>query len=444
MAINNPKDDLSEKIIFHNGAYLADFKKNFMNTTWMLLEQVARVFSVIFVGVYIARYLGPEKFGALNYAFSIVLIFTTLSRFGLDSILVRELACNPQQKNELMGTAFRLILLASLVCEIIIVSIVELFNFTSDIKLLILVISVGISFQSFYVIDYYYQSQRIYGFSARAKIAGLVVSSTIKIIMVASEAELLMFAVGYALDQVLTCVFLLLTYSNNYQSLRSLKFNVDVFVGLLKSTWPMLITAVSTILYMRVDQIMIMHILGEQQVGLYSAAIKIYEGWIIFLFVLCTSFLPIMTKQNKNNPNKYESGVISLFTIVIWSSIIVALLISLYSKIAIHYIFGDSYMESTGALKVLMWASIFTGMGYVTSRHLIVRKLEIKIVYRTVIALGLNVVFNYLLIPKYGIIGAAASTFGCLFLVNYLLDLTDKELYHLLKMKNKAFTFNLF
>lgn len=444
MAMNDSEDDLSENIIAYNGIYSANFKKHIKNTAWMLFEQLVRVISVIFVVVYIARYLGPEKFGVLNYAYSIVLVFTTISRFGLDSILVRELACNPQRKNELMGTAFRLILFTSLVCVIIIVSIVELFHFSSEIKLLVLVISIGISCQSFYVIDYYYQSKIMSGFSARSKIAGLFISSIIKIIMVASGSELIMFGFAFALDQVLICVFLLLTYSNNSKSLRSFKFDFDVLVSLLKSAWPMLVTAVATILYMRVDQIMIMHILGERHVGLYSAAIKIYEGWSIFLFVLCTSFLPVMAKQNKNNPTNYESNIVRLFMIVIWSSIILALLISVYSEIAVHYIFGDLYIESAGALKVLMWASIFTGMGYVTSRHLIVRKLEVKVVYRTVIALSLNVVFNYLLIPKYGIIGAAISTLGCLFVANYLLDLTDKQLYHLFKMKNKSITFNLF
>lgn len=59
-------------------------------------------------GVYVARYLGPERFGLLSYAGSFVGLFTALATIGLDGIMVRKLVKNLKRRDELLGAAFRL------------------------------------------------------------------------------------------------------------------------------------------------------------------------------------------------------------------------------------------------------------------------------------------------------------------------------------------------
>jgi len=61
-------------------------RKYFSNTSWLLGERILRMGVSFFVGIYVVRYLGPEKFGLLSYALSFVLLFGTIASFGLNEI----------------------------------------------------------------------------------------------------------------------------------------------------------------------------------------------------------------------------------------------------------------------------------------------------------------------------------------------------------------------
>ena len=82
------------------------FRKYFANTSWLLGERILRMGVSLFVGIYVARYLGPERFGLLSYSLSFVMLFSSLASFGLDDILVRELVKRPEQRKNLLGTVF--------------------------------------------------------------------------------------------------------------------------------------------------------------------------------------------------------------------------------------------------------------------------------------------------------------------------------------------------
>ena len=77
-------------------------RKYFANTSWLLGERIFRMGVSLFVGIYIARYLGPERYGLLSYSLSFVFLFSSLAYFGLDDILVRELVLHPEQRKELL------------------------------------------------------------------------------------------------------------------------------------------------------------------------------------------------------------------------------------------------------------------------------------------------------------------------------------------------------
>ena len=82
------------------------FRKYFTNTSWLLGERILRMAISLFVGIYVARYLGPERFGLLSYALSFVSLFSALASLGLDDILVRELVNQPEKRQNLLGTVF--------------------------------------------------------------------------------------------------------------------------------------------------------------------------------------------------------------------------------------------------------------------------------------------------------------------------------------------------
>ena len=58
------------------------------------------------MGILVARYLGPEQYGLMNYVISFVFLFQTIAMFGLDSIEIREEARAKESFQRIIGTAF--------------------------------------------------------------------------------------------------------------------------------------------------------------------------------------------------------------------------------------------------------------------------------------------------------------------------------------------------
>ena len=84
------------------------FKKYFSNTSWLFFERVFRMGTALAIAIYVARFLGPDKFGLLQYAKGFVGIFAVFVSLGLDSIIVRDLVRYPEKKDQLLGTTFGL------------------------------------------------------------------------------------------------------------------------------------------------------------------------------------------------------------------------------------------------------------------------------------------------------------------------------------------------
>ena len=221
------------------------------------MEYVLKVISAIFVTVYIARYIGPENFGILTYVLAIVSVFMAISRLGMDSILVRELSMNSERVPIMLGTAFWLMLMAAILSFTVLSAVIHLIEPDTTIRLYIWIIASGIVFQTIFVVDYSFQGQVKAKYSAIAKSLALLTSSLLKIYLVYLDVELLAIVIAFALDFALISIFLLITHALKQQPFFFIQFDKKLIKPLLKSAWPMVLSALAIILYMRVDQIMI-------------------------------------------------------------------------------------------------------------------------------------------------------------------------------------------
>ncbi|GAG26105.1 unnamed protein product, partial [marine sediment metagenome] len=137
---------------------LSGFKKYFANTSWLMAEKIFRIAVALSVGIYVARYLGPERFGVLSYAMSVVVLFSALSSLGLNGILVRELVNFPKKRDEFLGTAFILKLAGSGLVLILLSITLYFMGDDRQSNLMIFIIAAGLIFQSFNVIRFYFEA----------------------------------------------------------------------------------------------------------------------------------------------------------------------------------------------------------------------------------------------------------------------------------------------
>lgn len=207
---------------------------------------------------------------------------------------------------------------------------------------------------------------------------------------------------------------------------------------MLKSAWPLVLGAIAIQIYMRIDQVMIRSMLGLHEVGIYSAAVRVYESWAIVTAIVTVSLLPAIVKLKQGDEASYHKGLAQLFGLVIWMSVLAAAAVSLLSENLMVIAFGDAYRSAAPVVDIIMWTAVFAAMGSVSARYFNVEKMEKKFALRTALAALVNVGLNFLLIPIYGIEGAAIATLACTFFANYLMDWFDRDLKSLLRIKHRA------
>lgn len=413
-----------------------------VNTQWMLLEQLVRTATAFFVGIYVARYLGLTQFGVLNYCMSIVVIITTLSRFGMDSILTREISRTPHDLEKLRSSAALMMFAAALVFS---AACLLILYFSGAERTTLAYVSILLFMpvlQCLYVVDYQFQAQQHAKITSMIKAGGLLIGALVRIILVEYDSGLFWIIAVSPLEYLLIGAAFALLNRNYVKQPIFRGASLEYITSLARSAWPMLLASLSTILYLRTDQLMIQHMLGPQELGLYSAASKIYEGWVVIPFILSAAALPRLVKQRQVSIAAYERELCFLFSVVFWSGITVALICSIFSEFIIRTSFGSAYLPSANVLGISMWAAAFSGLGSVSVRYFVTEGLERLNLWRTVFALALNVVLNWILIPIAGIEGAAISTLISLVSANFLLDFLDSRLRRLALIKCKAIALN--
>lgn len=414
------------------------FKKYFFNSSWMLGEQFLRILSGVFVGIYIARYLGPNAYGVLSYLIAISTLLISISRLGMDAIVVREIVRQEKRADVLMGTAFWMMFGAGVICSGLAVVYFFFGNEDEVVKVYASILSTSCLFTSMFVVDYYFQAKVKAKYSAILKSTALFFMSIVKLWLIYIGADLRWFVYAFLADFVILSLLFVIGVFYVQGLGFILKFSWIDGKEMLKSAWPLVLGSVAIQVYMRIDQVMIRQMLGLRDVGIYSAAVRIYEAWVVVMVVISISLLPIIIKIKSSSTEEYHKRLSQLFAVVIWGSVIAASIVTVFSAELMVLAFGESYRESSEVLNLIMWTGVFASMGTVTARYLNVERMERKFAVRTIFAAIVNVILNWLLIPLYGLKGAAISTLVCTFFANYVMDWFDPELKTLLKIKHKA------
>lgn len=401
-------------------------------------DKFLRLIAGLFVGVWVARYLGPEQFGIYSYVLAFTAIFGGIAKIGLDGIIVRELVNHPEKRDTYLGTAFWIRIFGAFLMMGIIFAILPFTSNDATTNLFILIITAGMVFQSFEVVEFYFQSQVLAKIVSICKIIQLALSSTIKIYLVLTEAELLYFVLVTAFDMLSLALSYFIAYKLHINSQFFTHFNLSIAKQLLKDSWPLIFSAIVIIIYMRIDQIMIKEILGEYEVGIYSVGVQLSEA-IYFIPVLITaSLFPAILNAKKRSEELFKQRLQLLYTVMAWVAIGIALPLTFLADWLIVLLFGQAYQEAAQVLMIHVWASIFVFIGVICSKYLLAENLTIIALQRTFAGAASNVLLNFWLIPAYGITGSAIATLFAQFIANFGYDIFDKRLHQQLKMKTKA------
>ncbi len=364
----------------------------------------------LFVGIYVARYLGPEGFGLLSYTLSFVWLFSSLASFGLDGIVVRELVKSPDQRDTLLGTSFLLKVVGTLLMWVLILATLFFSNNDPLTSALIAIIAFGVIFQTFNVIDYNFQAEVKSKYVVHSQIVQLIVSSITKLVLILKGLPLVWFAAVYSLDAIILAVGLAYAYSRNSGSIKKWKWNAKVALALLLDSWPLMFAYMSYLIYAKIDRIMIKEMLDEHNVGIYSAAYILYEAPLFISLMIAKSVYPILVQYYQDNKNRFFQLYSTLSSYMTLLSYLIVLFIFIFHEILIQITFGESFEESSKILMLLSFGMIPMFNAFLRSSYITISGNQKIILYTTLFSAILNIVLNLLLIKAYGVFGAVYAT----------------------------------
>lgn len=399
-------------IFSHDG-----FRRYFANTGWMFIGQLFSLLVAFFVGAWIARYLGPEKYGILNYAIAFAGLFSFLAALGIDGILTRELINQPEKRNELLGTAWRLKLaggLLALLCASAAALIVEK---EALVRLLVFLFSFSFIFQSGGVIQLFFQAEVKAKRNIKVQIITSSISAVLKIILILSGLGLVFLVIIYSLEALILTIGLFRSYRNYGLRAAAWKFNPILARQLWRNSWPLMLSGAAVLLFMRIDQVMIGQILGDIEVGFYAAGVKIAELWYFFPIIICSSLFPAIINAKKIGGINYNRRLRHLYYLLGFSAVVLAIPVSYLAGPIIFWLFGSSYAPAVSVLQIYVWSSVGGFLGIGLGQYLLAENLNVTNLLATFGAAVLNIVLNCFWIRSWGINGAALATLVSYFFV---------------------------
>jgi len=395
---------------WHSALNNEGYKRYFENTGWMFGGRVFTLGISFFVGVYIARYLGPANYGLLNYVISFVGLFAFLASFGVDGIVNREIVRDHSKKDEILGTAFYIKIVGSILA-IIAVLFVSIFT-TKDIFTLILIWLFALNFipQAFNVIEIYFQSQVLSKKVVTAQIISNIISTILKILCIVLGKGIFWLMIIYVIETSVYALILLLSFRKFGNHIRKWKFNMNIAKNLLKDSWPLMFASIAIGIYMKIDQVMIKNILGNEQAGIYAVAAKLSEVWYFIPMIICTSLFPAIINSIKTSIELFENRMKKLYFLMFWLSFAIASFTTILAYPIVKILFGMPYIGAVTTLQIYVWAGVSVSLGVVLGQYILAKNMTKIFFCNTLMGALINVILNIILIPKIGINGAAIAT----------------------------------
>jgi len=397
-------------------------QKTISNTVWLFADKIVRMGVGLFVTIIVARYLGPKEFGIYNYALAFVALFSTIATLGLDGIVVRNVIKDPSCKEETLGSAFVMRLFGGIVT--ILLTSGTIFLLRPDDSLtqwMVEIIALGTIFQAFDTIDFWFQSQIQSKYTVYAKNIAFLSISLVKVVLVIIKAPLIDFAWAGLFEIVLGSIGLVITYRMKGFSLFNWSIKLSRAQSLLKDSWPLILSGIVIMVYMRIDQIMIGEMLGDDDVGIYSAAVRLSEVWYFIPTAIVTSVFPSIIEARKNDLRLYIDRLQKLYVIMTLIAFSIALPTTFLSKKIIIFLYGNNFNQAITVLAIHIWASVFVFLGVASGQFLLAENYTKIAFYRTLAGAFANILLNYIMIPIYGVNGAALTTLVSYFIATFFL-----------------------
>ena len=383
------------------------------NSILIFLGRASNALFVFLLAWVVSRQLGPAIFGIFSFLTTVVISANCFSSLGLDVWMVREITKSPEKAKEFFSAILGLKVGTSLVTITIVFFIFQLTDLPEGILNLLGIISISIIFNSIsQTLWHYGDCFREFIYHSFLWAASNIIKSLTGIALVLICQELKMLVIGIVFAEALALALSIYVIQRKYGNFKP-RFQLLSGWNLLKQSAPIGMGVVFSVIYFRLDTVMLQLMTDERTVGLYNAAYKLFELAVVLPHSLMIVFFPGLVDEFHSEKEKFKVSLKKVLVIYLGVGSIFALPIFYYSFEVIDLIYGNHFLRSGEILKILAIAMVLSFLIFLLSNVLIVAGQEQKNARMLVGATLLNLILNLIWIPKHGAIGAAWSTVFC-------------------------------
>jgi O-antigen/teichoic acid export membrane protein len=401
-------------------------KRVIRNMSWLMGGKVINMILSFFVSLATARYLGPANLGSIKYVAAYVSFFSSITSLGLSVIVIKEVASEKEDANCVVWTGVFLRFVTAVASTIAVVAFFAVAKSDDPLLLPIAALeSLAILASAFDTFMYWFQGKLLGKYVSIAGVIAYLAMSLYRLYLLARGADILWFAFATSVDTLVLALVLTIFYirENGFHPCVSLPLGKR----LLKQSYHYMISGLIAILYSRIDQIMLGEMLDSTSVGLYGAALDIAGYWGMIPSAFIQSISPILYKNAAEDHGIFRKRLRQSYAGIWFLNVCWSVGISVFSRWVIRLLYGAEYLGAKNALVIVVWYSGIASLGSLTQVYLATENKNKYVNYFAVAGLVTDVVLNALLIPRFGIEGAAVATLATYCVIHIVMPLVIRD-----------------
>lgn len=374
------------------------------------------------VSIFVARHLGPGDFGILSYAISLASLFAIATHLGLQGLAVRELVKYPDLQDKIMGTISGLKFLIAIIATIGFLIFIWFTGETSEMEFWVLLIVSGtVLLKPFEIFDFWFQAKVKAKYSSKVRGGATIIIAVLKILLVFLGAKVLAFAYAYLLHSLLIAIFFIVVFvRQTNQPFKKWKFKFSMAKELLGQGWMIMLGTIFSMVYLKIDQVMIRWMINVEEVGIYSVSVKLSEAWYFIPSVIVASLFPKLIELHEENKEDFNKILQKLLDLLFIIAFVLAIVITFLSDALITSLYGLEYQRAAVILSIHIWAGIFIFMRAAFSKWILIEDAITFSMITHGFGAFVNIILNIFLVPEYGGIGAAIATLLSYAMASYI------------------------
>lgn len=384
-------------------------KEKIINLFWLCLEQGGRILSSFLITVLIVKHLGVEQFGSFSLALAILTTLGPLVGLGFDSILFKKFISKEDDTTSLLQVSCFL----RLVVAALVIIVCTVINFVSSEPYLYVlnILVLGFIFDSFLAFKDYFLANLKNKFYTYSTLVSSVIQLVIVYLLVNDNASIGYFAWSYVIAKAIQSIVLFGAFYKVQGLVISPRWKKSLSLNLLKASYPMMFAASIGLLYSLQDQYFIKYFLGEYELGLYAVGIKFVLILVVLPTLISNVFYPsLVSKYHAGKYVEYNNQLQAMYLLFFILGLILYSFLYFSSEMIVIKLFGDEFKDSVLIMQIYSLLLVVSFFQSLNNKVLILNDLQSVIFKRATFALIINAVLNFIMIPKFGIKGAAYST----------------------------------